>query len=61
MPQLILLAVVGVIAYVGYRSFIREAEKVSARLRRAESEAKNKASGTLVKDPVTGEYRLAKD
>lgn len=61
MPQLILLAVIGVIAYVGYRSFIREAEKVSARLRRAESEAKTKASGTLVKDPVTGEYRLAKD
>lgn len=61
MPQLILLAVVGVIAYVGYRSFIREAEKVSARLRRAENEAKTNATGTLVKDPVTGEYRVAKD
>ncbi len=61
MPQLILLAVIGVIAYVGYRSFIREAEKVTARLRRAEQEAKTHASGTLVKDPVTGEYRLAKD
>jgi membrane protein implicated in regulation of membrane protease activity len=61
MPQLILLAVVGIVAYVGYRSFIREAEKVSARLRRAEQEAKNKTSGTLVKDPATGEYRLAKD
>lgn len=61
MPQLILLAVVGVIAYVGYRSFIREAEKVSARLRRAEQEARTHATGTLVKDPVTGEYRVAKD
>jgi membrane protein implicated in regulation of membrane protease activity len=61
MPQLILLAVVGVVAYVGYRSFIREAEKVTARLRRAEQEAKNQTSGTLVKDPATGEYRLAKD
>ncbi|SMH41145.1 hypothetical protein [Mesorhizobium australicum] len=61
MPQLILLIVVGVVAYVGYRSFIREAERVSARLRRAEQEARNQATGTLVKDPVTGEYRVAKD
>ncbi len=61
MPQLILFAVVGVIAYVGYRSFIREAEKVSARLRRAEQEARTRATGTLVKDPATGEYRLARD
>ncbi|MFH1793313.1 MAG: hypothetical protein ABIK36_08125 [Pseudomonadota bacterium] len=61
MPQLILLVVVGIVAYVGYRAFIREAERVSARLRRAEQEAKTKAVGTLVKDPVTGEYRVAKD
>ena len=61
MPQLILLAVVGVVAYVGYRSFIKEAERVSARIRRAEQEARNESSGTLVKDPKTGEYRLAKD
>ena len=51
MPQLILLAVVGVVAYVGYRSFIKEAERVSARIRRAEQEAQNQSSGTLVKDP----------
>jgi membrane protein implicated in regulation of membrane protease activity len=61
MPQLILLAVVGVVAYFGYRAFIREAERVSARLRRAEQEAKSQSTGTLVKDPETGEYRLAKD
>ena len=61
MPQLILLAVVGVVAYVGYRSFIKEAQRVTARLRRAEQEATNRAVGTLVKDPKTGEYRLAKD
>lgn len=61
MPHLILLAIVGVVAYVGYRSFIKEAERVSARIRRAEQEARNQTSGTLVKDPKTGEYRLAKD
>lgn len=61
MPQLIFFALVGVAAYVGYRSFVREAEKVTARVRRARNEARTGTQGTLVKDPKTGEYRLAKD
>jgi len=61
MPQLIFFALVGVAAYVGYRAFIREAERVTARVRRAEQQASTGADGTLVKDPKTGEYRLAKD
>jgi membrane protein implicated in regulation of membrane protease activity len=61
MPQLIFFALVGAVAYFGYRSFIREAERVTAKVRRAEKQAKNGAIGTLVKDPETGEYRLAKD
>ena len=61
MPQLIFFAAVGVAAYFGYRAFVREAERVTARLRRAEAERKSGSAGTLVKDPETGEYRLAKD
>lgn len=61
MPQLIFFAIVGVVAYVGYRSFIREAERVTAKVRRTEQQAANGTMGTLVKDPKTGEYRLAKD
>ena len=61
MPQLILLAVVGAAAYAGYRSLKNEARRVSARVRRAEREAESGATGTLVKDPETGEYRLARD
>lgn len=61
MPQLILLAVVGVVAYFGYRSFVKEAERVTARVRRAERQRATGAHGTLVKDPKTGEYRLARD
>lgn len=61
MPQLIFFALVGAVAYFGYRSFIREAERVTAKVRRAEKQAKNGATGTLVEDPETGEYRLAKD
>jgi membrane protein implicated in regulation of membrane protease activity len=60
MPQLILLAVVGAIAWVGYKRFIAEADRVNARVREAEREKKTGAQGTLVQDPETGEYRLRK-
>jgi membrane protein implicated in regulation of membrane protease activity len=61
MPQLIFFAVVGVAAYVGYRSFVREAERVTAKIRRHEKQARSGSNGTLVFDPKTGEYRPAKD
>ena len=41
--------------------FIREANRVTAKVRRNEKQAATGANGTLVKDPKTGEYRLAKD
>lgn len=61
MIQLVLVAIVVAVGFYGYRSFLREAERVTARVRRAEEEARTQSSGTLVKDPETGEYRLAKD
>lgn len=61
MPQLVLLAVVGVAGYFGYRSFVREAERVTAKIRRHEQQSATGANGTLVRDPKTGEYRVAKD
>jgi membrane protein implicated in regulation of membrane protease activity len=61
MPQFIFFALVGAVAYVGYKSFVREANRVTAKVRRTEKQAANGANGTLVKDPKTGEYRLAKD
>lgn len=61
MPQIIFFALVGLAAYIGYRSFVREAERVTAKVRRAEKQSSTGANGTLVKDPKTGEYRLAKD
>jgi len=60
MPQLIVLAAFGAMAWYGYRSFVKEAERVNKAVRQAEKEAETGAQGTLVKDPVTGEYRLAK-
>jgi hypothetical protein len=61
MPQLIFFALVGAVAFVGYKSFVREANRVTAKIRRNEKQAANGANGTLIKDPKTGEYRLAKD
>ncbi|MBO6718958.1 MAG: hypothetical protein JJ913_13455 [Rhizobiaceae bacterium] len=61
MPQLIFFAAVGVAAVIGYRAFLREARRVTARARRAENERSAGSMGTLVKDPETGEYYLAKD
>ena len=51
MPQLIFFALVGAVAYVGYKSFVREANRVTAKVRRNEKQAANGANGTLVKDP----------
>lgn len=61
MPQLIFFLVLALVAWYGYRAFVREAERVTAKIRREESQARTGSSGTLVKDPKTGEYRLAKD
>jgi membrane protein implicated in regulation of membrane protease activity len=61
MPQLILIAIVGLVAFYGYRAFVREADRVTARVRRTEKERVSGANGTLVKDPKTGEYRVARD
>lgn len=61
MPQLIFFAAIALIAYFGYRAFVREAERVLQRAERVRKEAATGSRGTLVKDPKTGEYHVAKD
>lgn len=61
MPQLIFFMALGIAAYLGYRTFLREAERVTARARRAAAERQAGSHGTLVKDPRTGEYHLIRD
>ncbi|MCP4316661.1 MAG: hypothetical protein GY789_11785 [Hyphomicrobiales bacterium] len=58
MVQLLLLAAVLLVAWMGYKRFLKEAERVSKSVRRAEKESETGASGTLVEDPKTGEYRV---
>ncbi|KQV32353.1 hypothetical protein ASC97_01805 [Rhizobium sp. Root1203] len=61
MPQLIILGLLVVGAWLLYRRFVAEATRLSEKSRRAEKERQTGAIGTLVKDPVTGEYHLKKD
>lgn len=61
MPQILFFAAIAAIGYFGYKRFVAEAERVSARVREQEREAKNGAVGTLKQDPETGEYRVVKD
>lgn len=61
MPQFLLLTAAVAIGYFGYRKFLAEAERVSARVRREEKEQANRATGTLIEDPETGEYRPIRD
>ena len=58
MVQLLLLVAVLLVAWMGYKRFLKEAERVSKSVRRAEKEAETGAQGTLVEDPKTGEYRV---
>lgn len=60
MPQFVVIAAFGALAWYGYKSFVKEAERVNKSVRRAEKEAETGAMGTLVQDPVTGEYRVAR-
>lgn len=61
MPQLILLIVVVGGAWLLYRRFIKDAQRLSEKSRRAERERQTGAIGTLVKDPTTGEYRVKRE
>ncbi|MEM0900127.1 MAG: hypothetical protein AAGI92_09280 [Pseudomonadota bacterium] len=61
MPQLLFFAAIAAVGYLGYKRFIAEAERVSARVRDAEKEKQTGAVGTLKQDPETGEYRVTKD
>jgi membrane protein implicated in regulation of membrane protease activity len=61
MPQLLFFAAVGVLAWYGYKSFLKSANRVHEKVRAQNNEMKTDTQGTLVRDPETGEYRLRKD
>jgi membrane protein implicated in regulation of membrane protease activity len=61
MPQALFLLIVAAGVYIFYKRFLAEARKATRNADARRREVENGAHGTLVKDPVTGEYRLKKD
>jgi membrane protein implicated in regulation of membrane protease activity len=61
MPQILLFAAVGALAWYGYKSLLKSADRVHEKVKADAKERQTGAGGTLVKDPATGEYRLRKD
>lgn len=61
MMQLILLGLLVAGAILLYRRFVKDAEALARKSREIDKERQSGATGTLVKDPETGEYRLRQD
>jgi len=61
MAQLIFIIVVGSVCWLIYKRFVGAAQKLQQKSQRQERERSTGAIGTLVKDPVTGEYRVKRD
>ncbi|ABR59319.1 hypothetical protein GOC91_10575 [Sinorhizobium medicae] len=61
MPQIILLLIIAFIAWIGYRKFISDAEKLTRQREQLRRQRETGANGTLIKDPKTGEYRLKRE
>jgi hypothetical protein len=50
-----------VLAWYGYKSLLKTADRVHDKVKAQTTEKKTGAQGTLIKDPDTGEYRVRKD
>ncbi|MBN7806987.1 hypothetical protein JZX86_16665 [Agrobacterium rosae] len=61
MAQLITLALLMFGAIILYKRFVGDATKLSEKTKRQEKERQTGATGTLIKDPKTGEYRVKKE
>jgi membrane protein implicated in regulation of membrane protease activity len=61
MPQLIFIIIVVGGCWLLYKRFVRDAQRLQRKMHRQETERRTGAIGTLVKDPVTGEYRVKRD
>ena len=56
--KLIFVALIGLAGWYLYRKFINDATKLAKKAEAKRQEDRTGARGTLVQDPVTGEYKL---
>lgn len=58
LPKIIFFALVIFAGWYLYRKFINDAKKLAKTSEAKRKEQQNGAAGTLVLDPLTGEYRV---
>ncbi|KIQ01746.1 membrane protein [Agrobacterium tumefaciens] len=61
MAQIITLALLVFGAIILYKRFVNDANRLAAKTKRQEKERETGATGTLIKDPATGEYRVKRE
>jgi len=61
LPKLIFFALIVFACWYIYRRFVNDATKLAKASEIKRKEQQNNAVGTLVKDPVTGEYRVKRE
>lgn len=61
LPKIIFFALIVFAGWYLYRKFVNDATKLARASELKRKEQQNNAVGTLVQDPVTGEYRLRRE
>ena len=61
LSKIIVVLVIGLIAWMFYKKFVSDAQRLVKGAERKRKATANNAKGTLVLDPKTGEYRLKKE
>jgi membrane protein implicated in regulation of membrane protease activity len=61
MAQILTIVILVCAGWLLYRRFISDAKRLQEKSQRAARERQTGAVGTLVKDPVTGEYRVKRE
>ena len=61
LSKIIVVLVIGLIAWMFYKKFVSDAQRLMKGAERKRKATANNAKGTLVLDPKTGEYRLKKE
>lgn len=61
LTKIIFIALVALAGWFFYRKFVADAQKLAKASAAKRKQRANRTLGTLVKDPVTGEYRVRKE
>lgn len=61
LSKIIFVLLIALVGWMFYKKFVSDAQRLSRSNARKRKAAENKAKGTLVLDPKSGEYRIKKE